>query len=181
QGWATGWGPRAVVQPNFGRYWLNVLDTVYVLSYFPAGQITAWSTFKPGFQVQDWAVVENRVFARDTNGNLYLYGGTNFTTYDSCKVTVRLPHLAAGKPTTNKRVKSVDAICTNQWAVSLGLIPNNTELFELVANINGTTLGAQSIPVAAYGTHVGVHMECQAPGPAVLSAIHFNLQEGWTK
>src|SRR5215813_5500600 len=55
QGWATGWGPRAVVQPNFGRYWLNILDTVYVLSYFPAGQITAWSTFKPGFQVQDWA------------------------------------------------------------------------------------------------------------------------------
>ena len=182
QGSGYGWGPRAIVQPNFGRYWLSIQDTVYVLSYFPAGNITAWSTFKPGFTVQDWAVVENRVFARDTAGNLYLYGGTDFVTYGSdYKVTVRSPHHAADEPTTNKRVKSMDVICTGQWSVQLGMIPNNTELFELCANIDGTTLGVQSIPFAGYGTHVGMHLEHQAPGPATISAIHFNLQEGWTK
>ena len=180
-GWPYNTQPRAVVQPNFGRYWLALGDTIYVLSYFPAGEITAWSTLTPGFTVQDFAVVENRVFARDTDGNLYLYGGLDFSTTDSCKVTVRLPHLASGKPTTRKRCKSVDVVCTNQWSVQLGMIPNNTELYELAANIDGTTLGIESIPFAGYGTHISAHLECAAPGPAVLSAIHFNLQEGWTK
>jgi hypothetical protein len=172
---------RGVVQPLYGRYWMRLDDTIYVLSYFPAGDITAWSTFKLGFVVDDMAVVENRVFVNDPAGNLYLYGGLDLATYDSSKVTVRTPHHAAEEPTTNKRVKSFDVICTGAWSVSLGMIPNNTELFELSANIAGTTLGLQSIPFAGYGTHVGVHMEHQAPGPATISAIHFNLQEGWTK
>src|SRR5262252_92039 len=172
---------RAVVQPTYGRYWLHIVDTIYVLSYFPAGSITAWSTFKPGFSVSEWAAVENRVFARDPTGNIYLYGGLDLSSYDSTKVTVRLPHLASGRPTTRKRCKSVDVVCTNQWSVQLGMIPNNTELYELAANIDGTTLGIESIPFAGYGTHISAHLECAAPGPAVLSAIHFNLQEGVTK
>jgi hypothetical protein len=61
------------------------------------------------------------------------------------------------------------------------MLPNNTEAFELCANITGTTLGGMSIPFAGYGTHIGVHLEHQAPGPATLSALHFNLQEGVTR
>ena len=171
----------AIIQPIQGRYWMYLLDTIYVLSYFPAGDITAWSTFKPGFNLTHFAVVQNRVFAMDDARNVWAYGGADLTTYDSSKVTVRTPHHAAEEPTTNKRVKSFDVICTGAWSVALGMIPNNTELFELSANIAGTTLGLQSIPFAGYGTHVGVHMEHQAPGPATISAIHFNLQEGWTK
>jgi hypothetical protein len=171
----------AIIQPIQGRYWMYLLDTIYVISYFPVGDITAWSTFKPGFNLTHFAVVQNRVFAMDDARNVWAYGGADLTTYDSSKVTVRTPHHAAEEPTTNKRVKSFDVICTGAWSVSLGMIPNNTELFELSANIAGTTLGLQSIPFAGYGTHVGVHMEHQAPGPATISAIHFNLQEGWTK
>jgi len=172
---------QAVVQPLQGRYWVFLTDTIYVLSYFPAGDITAWSTFKPGFVVEHFAVVQNRVFAMDTSNNVWAYGGADLNTYDSSKVTVRTPHHSAEEPTTNKRVKSVDVVCAGNWSVSLGAIPNNTDLFELVANISGTTLGGQSIPFAGYGTHVGVHMEHQAPGPATLSSIHMNMQEGITK
>jgi hypothetical protein len=172
---------RGVVQPIYGRYWLHLDDRIYVLSYFPAGDITAWSVFTTAFEVCEWAVVENRLFTRDDAGNIYLYGGVDLATYDSSKVTVRTPHHSASEPTTNKRAKSVDVICTGQWSVSMGMIPNNTELFELCANIDGTTLGLQSIPFAGYGTHIGLHMEHQAPGPATISAIHFNLQDGWTK
>lgn len=173
---------RAVVQPIYGRYWLRLDDTIYVLSYFPAGDITAWSTFTTDFEVCEWAVVENRVFTRDDAGNLYLYGGPTLDAYDpDMKVTVRTPHHAAEEPTTNKRVKSVDVICTGTWTVALGMLPNKTDLFELCATIDGTTVGLQSLPFAGYGTHVGVHMEHTGSGPATLSAIHFNLQEGWTK
>ena len=174
-------GAQATVQPIQGRYWMYLDGTIYVLSYFPAGDITAWSTFKPGFVVNNFAVVQNRVFVLDTSRHVWAYGGPTLDVYDSSKVTVRTPHHAAEEPTTNKRLKSFDVICTGAWSVSLGMIPNNTDLFELSANISGTTLGLQSIPFAGYGTHVGVHMEHQAPGAATLSAIHFNIQEGWTK
>jgi hypothetical protein len=50
-----------------------------------------------------------------------------------------------------------------------------------VANIQDNTFGLQSIPFAGYGTHVGVHMEHQAPGPALLASIHLNTAEASVK
>lgn len=171
----------AIVQPVQGRYWLAINDTIYVLSYFPAGKITAWSTFKPGFSVQQLAAVNNMVFVMDTSANIYLYGGTDQNTYDSCKVTVRTPHMSADRPTENKRIQSVDVMCQGLWTVNIGMLPNNTEAFELCATVQDNTFGLMSIPFAGYGTHLGVHMEHQAPGPALLAALHLNLQEGVTK
>jgi hypothetical protein len=171
----------AVVQPIQGRYWLSYVNTIYVLSYFPAGKITAWSTFNTGFLVKNFALVDNRMYVNDSNSNIYLYGGLAGNEYDSSKVTVRTPHMASEKPTSNKRIQSIDAIATGPWSVSVGMLANNTEAFELCANITDNTLGGMSIPFAGYGTHIGVHLEHQAPGPATLSALYFNLQEGVTK
>jgi len=171
----------AVVQPIQGRYWLSVADTIYVLSYFPAGSITAWSTFKTGFNVRHFAVVGNRVFCDDTHGNVYQYGGTSGTVYDSSAVTVRTPHMNADSPTENKRIKSMDVMCQGQWAINIGMLANNTDAFELCATVQDNTYGLMSIPFAGYGTHFGLHMTHQAPGPATLSAVHLNLQEGVVK
>ena len=171
----------AVVQPLQGRYWLAIQNTIYVLSYFPAGDITAWSTFVPGFTVQRFARVQNQVYVHDTAGNVYLYGGADHQTYDSSLVTVRTPHLSADSPTENKRIKSVDVMCQGQWAINIGMLPNNTEAFELCATVQDNTYGLMSIPFAGYGTHFGLHMTHQAPGPATLSAVHLNLQEGVVK
>lgn len=173
----------AIVQPIQGRYWLAIGDTMYVLSYFPAGDITAWSTFKPGFSVKSggFAVVSNMVFVMDTANNIYLYGGNSRNQYDSAKVTVRTPHLAADNPTQNKRIKSVDVMCQGQWSVSVGMLPNNTDAFELAATIQDNTYGIQSIPFAGYGTHFGTELVHQAPGFALIGALHFNLQEAVVK
>jgi hypothetical protein len=172
---------EAVVQPIQGRYWLVIDDTIYVLSYFPAGSITAWSTMKPGFVVRNFAVVNNTVYCLDMAGNIYLYGGVTQNEYDSCKVTIRTPHLSADNPTENKRIKSVDVMCQGQWSVNIGMLPNNTEAFELCATIQDNTYGLQSIPFAGYGTHFGMHLEHQAPGPALLASLHFNIEAGVVK
>jgi hypothetical protein len=168
----------AIVQPIQGRYWLAIGETVYVLSYFPAGSITAWSTFDPGFTVQQFALIGSMMYCRDSNNNVYLYGGVTRGEYDSSMVTVRTPHMAADGPTEWKRIKSIGVMCQGQWSVNIGMLPNNVEAFELCATIQDNTYGFQSIPFAGYGTHFGVHMEHQAPGPALLSALHFNIQEG---
>lgn len=171
----------AIVQPIQGRYWLALGPTIYVLSYFPAGNITAWSTFNPGFTVQHLAVVGNMVYCTDDANNIYLYGGVDQNTYDSCKVVVRTPHMSAGDPTQNKRLSSVDIMCQGQWTVSIGMLPNATDLFELCATIEDNTYGLEGIPFAGYGTHFGVHLENEAPGPALLAALHFNINPGVTK
>jgi hypothetical protein len=171
----------AIVQPIQGRYWLSVADTIYVLSYFPAGNITAWSTFNTGFTTRHFALVQNMVFCDDTDGNVYLYGGVTRDEYDSCQVTVRTPHMSADDPTENKRIKSVDVMCQGPWSISIGMLPNNTEAFELCATVQDNTYGLMSIPFAGYGTHIGVHMVNQAPGPAIMAALHFNIQEGVVK
>lgn len=171
----------AVVQPIQGRYLLALADTIYVLSYFPGGNITAWSTFKPGFNTLRLARVQNQIYAEDDQRNITLYGGVDHQTYDSCQVTVRTPHHSADAPTENKRIKSIDVMCQGQWSLSVGMLPNNTDLFELVGNIVDNTYGAMSIPFAGYGTHFGIQMVSAAPGPALLAAIHVNIQEGVTK
>ena len=171
----------AMIQPAFGRYWLHIGGTIYVLNYFPAGEITAWSTFDPGFLVQNFAVVGGDIAVQSTTGDLYFYGGPSRSEYDSSKVTVRTPHLDNKSPTENKRIKSVDVMCEGAWSVKMGMLPNNLNAFELVANISNNTFGLQSIPFAGYGTHFGFELTHQAPGPALLAAIHVNIIEGYTK
>lgn len=173
---------QAVVQPIAGRYWLALDDKVYTLSYFPAGHITAWSQFTPGFVVQEWATVDNRIYCRGPDQSLYLYGGVDNLTYDPATiVTVRTPHMEMEGPTTRKRIQSVDVMCQGAWSVSMGMLPNNTDAFELVANIQDNTFGIQSIPFAGYGTHVGLELVHQGPGPALLASIHLNMQEASIK
>lgn len=172
---------RAVVQPLYGRYWLHISGTIYALSYFPAGEITAWSTFTPGFLVNSFAVVGSYVIVQSDVGDLYVYGGPSRSEYDSSKVTVRTPHHDADKPTENKRIQSFDVMCNGAWSVSVGMLPNNTDAFELAANISNNTFGLMSIPFAGYGTHFAFHLEHAAPGPALLASIHVNLQEGVVK
>jgi len=172
---------RSVVQPIQGRYWLAIDTTIYVLSYFVAGSITAWSTFDPGFSVANFAVVGNRVYAYDSTGAIYLYGGLGGNDYDNCLVTVRTPHMTASEPTMNKRIKSMDVMCEGAWSISIGMLASNTDQFEPIANVQDNTFDLQSIPFAGYGTHFAVHLENQAPGPALLAALHFNIQEAAVK
>jgi hypothetical protein len=172
---------RATLQPIYGRYWLHLASKIYVLSYFPSSKITACSLFDPGFEVQEFALVQNRVFARGPDNTLYLYGGPTLSEYDSCKVTVRTPHLAIDSPTTTKRIKSLDVMCEGNWSLAAGMMPNRLDAFELIANLADNTYGEKSIPFAGAGSHLAVHLEHQAPGPAKLAAIHANVQPGWTK
>lgn len=172
---------RSTVQPIAGRYWLALADKIYALSYFPAGNITAWSQFSPGFVVQNFAIVANRIYSRGPDQKLYLYGGADNQTFDSCKVTVRTPHHDLESPTTRKQIQSVDVMCQGQWQISMGMLPNSLDAFELVATVQDNTFGIQSIPFAGYGTHLGIELIHEAPGPAVLAAIHLNVRDGSVK
>lgn len=170
-----------VVQPVHGRYWLHVDKTVYVLSYYPAAQITAWSTFPLPYEIENLFTVADRVYCLDENGNVRLYGGVDGKTYDNSKVTLVTPHMMATGSTIAKRISAVDVMCIGPWSIEIGLLPNRTDLFELIANVQDNTYGLQTIPVAGKGSHIAVRLINQAAGPAFLAAVHINIEEGFTK
>lgn len=161
---------QAVVEPVTGRYWLAVGGTIYVLSFFPSAKISAWSTFTVPFTVRSFAVLGNRVFVLDTNNNVYLYGGPDGMTYDDCLVRVRTPHLSADKPTQLKKVQALSVVASGQWALNLSCLSDNTELYEPVAQVSGATQEWHRIPAAGRGTHIGLELVSQAPGPATISS-----------
>jgi hypothetical protein len=172
----------AIVQPIKGRYWLAILDKIYVLSHFPAGDITAWSILQPGFQVLSLTVAGNMVFLRDNNQNLYLYGGLTLGDYDSCPVTS--PHAAPVDRQPHRAQADPERRCHVRGRV-VGFAGDAAE---------------QHRGVRAGGEHPGQHLRApvhpvrglrharrcrtwsnQAPGPATLSAMHLHVLEAGLK
>lgn len=169
---------QAAVEPVTGRFLLALGDTIYVFSYFAGSKIAAWSTYKPGFEVSDFAVLGGRVFAR-AGDTIYLYGGDTGDEYDTCRVVVELPMLDGQKPATEKTFSGIDAACENAWSVYLGTDPLSPSVRDLVGYLTSTTYSLGRVAVSGTGTHVGLRLECEAPGPARLSnvVVHFDAFE----
>jgi hypothetical protein len=162
---------QAIVNPISSRYWLAVGQSIYSLSFFPSAKISAWSKFTVPFIVTRWAVVQHQVYCLDTNNNVYLYGGVNGSTFDASVARIRTPHSGMERPVVMKKVTALAAIATGDWTMKLGMVADNTELFETVANFTGPTVSQHRIPAAGHGTHVALEFSTTGSGPATLGAV----------
>ena len=87
----------AVIEPTEGRYWLAIGPRIYVLSYFPASKVNAWTHYEPGFTATALVRLDRRVFARDAT-TIYCYGGLSGEVYPGAgefPATVELPFMSA--------------------------------------------------------------------------------------
>lgn len=175
---ATRAAAVGVVDPIDGRYWLAVGDTIYVYSYFPGPGIQAWSTYSPGFVISEFSVLNGRIYCRSGN-TIYLYGGSDGNTYDSCPVNVVLPYLDGGKPAHSKSVTAIDAALDGNWSVYLGADITAPNARSLVANLTGSTYNGGDCLAMAQGTHISVQLTNSSPGYARISnfAVHFDIDE----
>ena len=169
---------KAILEPRDGRYMLAIGDTVYVFSYFPSSQVSAWSTYKPGFVVDRWAYDGRQVLCRSGN-KIYSLGGENGNIYDSTSVTVQMPFLDASSPATFKDLQSVDVTCENVWDVSLATDPQDITSYEDVVTVYRTTYGLGRASITGYSTHVAPRLTCTQPGKAKIGniAIHYQASE----
>ena len=169
---------KAILEPRDGRYMLALGDTIYVFSYFPSSQVSAWSTYKPGFVVDRWAYDGRQVLCRSGN-TLYSLGGENGNIYDSTSVTVQMPFLDASSPATHKDFMSIDVTCENVWDVALATDPQDITLHEDVVTVYRTTYGLGRASITGYSTHVAPRLTCTKPGKAKIGniAIHYSAAE----
>jgi hypothetical protein len=122
------------------------------------------------FHVDAFAVSGNNLYILGNDRVVYAYGGADRNTYDNCEVRVRTPHLSMDKPNVAKKVQSVSAIVSGTWSLGLGMVTDNTDLFEPIATITGPTVISNRLGAVGHGTHVALEFVSAAPGPATISS-----------
>jgi hypothetical protein len=171
----------ALLEPYSGRFWLVLVDRVYVLSYFPSPKITAWSYFTLPFSVQHAVSCGSRLFFRDTANQLWVYGGASGNVYgdSACNVEVRLPYLDGKKPGHKKQFQAFDATLTGTWRVAVSFDFNNPDAEELIGTFTQPTWNAGRSELQGYDSHFSLRFYNDAPdaNPATLSncAAHYEM------
>lgn len=177
----TEGGARAsvgAIEPIDGRFLLALGSTIYVLSYFPGSEISAWSTYSPGFTITDWAVAGKRLYAR-SGEHIYLYGGLDGSTYDSCPVDVVLPYLDTRAPASHKDETGADVGIEGEWDVYCGTDPAAPDTRDHVMTATRETFGLARVPLNGTGSHFGFRLTNQSPGYARLAnlVLHYTTDE----
>lgn len=176
----------AISEPFEGRYLLAIGHTIYVFSHFPGAKVNAWTTYtleELGDQsvVSDWAVNYTNLIAR-VGDQLCFYGGATGDQYaenGEFQYTVTLPFLDAGNPGQTKNIEGIDVGAEGFWNVFIGLDPQQPDVIELVAKIEGSTYGSYGHSVAVgQSTHFSLTLRHVARGYARLAnlMVHFTGQ-----
>jgi len=168
----------AVIEPVAGRYWLAIGDTIYAYTQFPGSKVSAWSTYKPGFVPEYFVTADDMLVCR-SGDQLYQVGGPTGDEIDASLLAVELSLIDVQKPAHFKNWNAIDLVVEGNWKIYAGFEPLNTMARELVAEINAPTLSMQRVPVAGYGTHANIRLECVDAAPARLAnfIIHYELAD----
>lgn len=171
----------SVLEPVTDRFWLAVGSRIFVFSYFPGAQISAWSYYDTtddiGGDISHFARTTDRLYAR-SGDVIYLYGGDANTTYpddDEAVVTVEFPFLSADKPATFKNFIGFDVGCVNVWTVEFLTDPTNTATKFTAGTVSGTTYQLDDAAFAHDAPLVAPKLTCSTAGIASVSnfALHW--------
>lgn len=169
----------AVIEPEDGRYWLQMGGTLYVFTYFSGAKISAWSSYALPSPAVDMTILAGRVYVRAADNSLLLYGGADNNTYDATQVLAETPFLDARAPATWKMLEGIDMGIQGEWLVDICTDPRNPNAYERVAQFNEPTYTLQRIPLAGNTTHFKLRLQSVGTGYARLSnvAIHYRSNE----
>jgi hypothetical protein len=160
-----------LIEPRDGRFWLTIKDRIFVFSYYPGSKVSAWSTYRPGFVVEEAVSFNRRAYLR-SGDTIYVYGGLGETPiHDATPAVARLPYLDADTPTAAKELTGVDLALEGEWAVGVSLDPKQPEIVETIATVDATTFNHGRIPAQGRGTHFGLVLTSQGVGPHRLGSV----------
>jgi hypothetical protein len=169
---------RSVLEPIFGRVWFAFRRNVFVLSFFPGPNITAWSNYTVDFDIEYILVCGDRLFVRSGN-DLYLYGGASGEEHDTSPVEVRLPFLDGSKPGHMKMFQAIDATVTGTWDIKIAYDFDNPDAEEDVATVTAPTWNKGRYELTGFASHMSLRFYNNTAEDAVVSnaAIHYNMAQ----
>ena len=194
----------SIVEPAANRYWLYIPGTtyLYVLSYFPALKIQAWSKYsctyydpnshqQVTFTPQKFVIQNGQVYCYATIlgpvvggtqtyvGVVLQYGGSGNNVFDATVASFSSPWLDAKKPATDKVFQSMDAMVQGAWSLQYGF----DYIDELESNVNDIpitqgTFDQGAVSIQGHGTHFKFAASTTGNTAAVFSSAIIHYQEG---
>ncbi len=171
-----------ILEPRNGRYMCAIGTTVYVFSFFPSSKISAWSTYKPGFTIEDFAYLGQLVICRSRN-SIYKIGSAGGQVYDAKKVTVTTPFHAAKDPSQVKSWQGIDMACQGTWEIYAAFDPLQPDVFEEVGTVTNTTYdetGGENghVPLGGISAHIALKLINRTSGYARVGSIEIHFEGG---
>lgn len=184
---------KGFLEPRQGRFQLVIGDTIYVFSFFPSSKISAWSTYKPGFEIEGQAAIGQTIVARSRNA-LYKVGSSIQRLYDARQVKVITPFLAGNDPSLIKSFTGLDMACQGTWDVYIATDPlrvdedgiPDEDFFERVGSITGTTYAESGgenghVGLDAVSSHIALKFVCRSSGYARIGNVAVHSTDGGEK
>lgn len=143
----------SIIDPIDGRYLLQIGNSTYVFNFFPSGKVSGWTTLESNLAITDFAVLDERVYAR-AGDIIYLLGGNANSTYSAEALDVITPFVSARQIATLKHFTGLDIACEGTFTVFLLTDPNDLNAQEEIATITKSTYGLGGVPVFGEDTSV---------------------------
>lgn len=178
-----------LIEPRSGNFWLAIRDRIFVFSYYPENQVSAWSEYRPGFVVEDMLTWGDRTWLR-SGDTIYAYGGFTsgcciWSYSEDVQAEAWLPYLDGDQPFRLKHLTGVDVAVRGTWEVRVALDPNNLAVSDLVARVDQTTYPLERVPYEASGNLLSFRFKALAPPapnrPAVMSSAVFHFARDATE
>lgn len=173
----------SILEPVDNRYWLALKQRIFVFTYFPGSDVTAWSYYDladdVGADVEEIVKIRRQVFLR-AGDTIYQYGGANGDTYpdaDEIECTVGLPYLDAGDPGTQKNFRGFDLACEGTWNVKFLTDPARESTSFEAANVARTNYAAPHFSAAFVSTHVAPVLVASDAGAAKLIGMNIHYDD----
>lgn len=182
-----------ILEPRQGRYLLVIGETIYAFSFFPSSKISAWSTYKPGFEIIGMDSVGQTVVCRSENA-LYKIGFATERVYDARKVKIITPFMSGEDPSSIKTFTGLDMSCQGTWDIYIATDPLRIDedgqpdetLYEKIGTITGTTYaetGGENGHVGfdAISSHISLMFICRTDGYARIGNVAVHFADGGEK
>lgn len=127
------------------------------------------------FVPQKFEIFQGQVWVRDTQNNVYQYGGANNQAYENCTVTATMPFIDSGLPGNIKTYGAIDAAFQGSWSINVAT-DYLTAIFKNVFNGNLSTFRRQRINYEARSTHYAFQAVENGAGYARFSSAIMHIK-----
>jgi hypothetical protein len=182
-----------ILEPRQGRLLQALNGIIYAYSFFPASKISAWSTYRPGFDVEAMDYQGQNVLCRSRNA-IYKIGSPVGRVYDSRYTTIITPFLSGSDPSLIKDFTGIDIACQGTWEIYAAVDPLQVdedgfpldESFEIIGTVTGTSYGESGgenghVPFEAATSHVSLKLVNRTAEYARIGNICLHYGDGGEK
>jgi len=181
------------LEPRQGRLMMIIGETAYVFSFFPSSKISAWSTYRPGFEIKGIDSIGQTVVCRSDNA-LYKIGSSTRRVYDARQPKIITPFMAGDDPSVIKSFLGLDLACQGTWDIYVATDPlrvnedgtPDESFFEKIGSATNTTYAESGgenghIPMDQVSSHLALMFICRSEGYARLGNVAVHIAEGGEK